>query len=54
MQSIEIEFNIIYKPMSENLAEIFLRYGPSYAELIIPSLTNEITKSLIVRYSHSF
>ena len=47
IQSVDIALRILYRPMEEYLPKIYSDLGPSYAEKLLPSIGNEVLKSLV-------
>ena len=41
---------MLYKPIPEHLAQIYLNSGKNYEEKILPSIGNEVLKAEVVKY----
>jgi prohibitin 1 len=50
LQPINITLRLLYRPQVANLPEIFKRFGLDYDERILPSLANEVMKSVVAQY----
>ena len=45
-----ISFNVTYEPDEEKLRDLYLHFGESYAEIILPPVGYEILKNELVRF----
>jgi hypothetical protein len=52
LQNVHITLRILHRPLPEKLPSIYLNVGTDYAERILPSITNEVLKAVVVRLSH--
>jgi hypothetical protein len=48
LQTINITLRILYRPKAEILPKIFTNLGMDYEERVLPSITNEVLKSVVV------
>ena len=48
LQTINITLRILYRPQAEFLPKIFSNLGLDYEERVLPSITNEVLKSVVV------
>lgn len=48
LQTINITLRILYRPRAEILPKIFTNLGLDYEERVLPSITNEVLKSVVV------
>lgn len=50
LQTINITLRILYRPSAEILPKIFSNLGLDYEERVLPSITNEILKSVVAQF----
>lgn len=50
LQKVDLTLRVLYRPQEEKLPEILVGLGPNYDEKIIPSIGNEVLKSIIANY----
>jgi len=50
-QSCEIALRVLYRPMPEGLPQIYDNLGPDYADRILPSVSQEVLKSIVAQYN---
>eukprot|EP01015_Nassula_variabilis_P003340 TRINITY_DN1212_c0_g1_i4.p1 TRINITY_DN1212_c0_g1~~TRINITY_DN1212_c0_g1_i4.p1 ORF type:complete len:274 (-),score=47.24 TRINITY_DN1212_c0_g1_i4:85-906(-) len=50
IQIVDIALRILYRPMEEYLPKIYSDLGSNYAEKLLPSIGNEVLKSLVAQY----
>ncbi len=48
LKTINITLRILYRPRAEILPKIFTNLGMDYEERVLPSITNEVLKSVVV------
>ena len=48
LQTVNITLRILYRPRAEILPKIFTNLGLDYEERVLPSITNEVLKSVVV------
>jgi prohibitin 2 len=51
LQMVNITLRVLSKPNPTQLAFIYRRLGTDYDERILPSIVNEVTKSVVARYN---
>ena len=50
LQRVDLTLRVLYRPQEEKLPEILNNLGQNYDEKIIPSIGNEVLKSIIANY----
>lgn len=50
---VEVDFEALCRPVTEELPKLFLTIGPDYGKMVIPSLGNEIIKAVFLKYNSS-
>lgn len=53
LQMVNISLRALCKPDPTNLPEIYRELGPDYDEKVLPSIVNEILKSVVAQYNAS-
>ncbi|TMW60148.1 hypothetical protein Poli38472_000190 [Pythium oligandrum] len=53
LQMVNISLRVLHRPQEEHLPTIFAEYGADYAERILPSVGNEVLKSVVAQYDAS-
>ena len=48
LQNVNITLRILYRPLAEELPRIYNNIGIDYAERILPSITSEVLKAVVV------
>lgn len=51
LQTVNLELRILYRPEIEYLNTLYLNLGKDYDERILPSIGNEVLKSIIAQYN---
>jgi prohibitin 1 len=51
LQTVTLDLRILYKPEIEYLNTLYLNLGRDYDERILPSIANEVLKSIIAQYN---
>lgn len=51
MQTVELSLRILYRPVEEKLPEILNNLGIDYDERVLPSIGNEVLKSVVAQYN---
>jgi len=51
MQMVELSLRILYRPMEDKLKDILDNMGIDYDQRIIPSIGNEVLKSVVAQYN---
>jgi len=50
LQTVNLVLRMLYKPMAEKLPKIHSEIGPDYDDRILPSIGNEVLKSVVALY----
>lgn len=50
LQNVTITLRILHRPDPSKLPNIYLNIGLDYAERVLPSITNEVLKAVVVRF----
>jgi prohibitin 1 len=53
LQNVEVRLRLLYRPDQERLFQIHKTLGPSYQETVLPSVGNEVMKTIIAQYDAS-
>lgn len=53
LQMVNISLRALCKPDVTNLAEIYRNLGPDYDDKVLPSIVNEVLKSVVAQYNAS-
>ncbi|CAI2307635.1 unnamed protein product [Caenorhabditis sp. 36 PRJEB53466] len=48
LQNVNITLRILHRPSPDKLPNIYLNIGLDYAERVLPSITNEVLKAVVV------
>ena len=51
LQTVDITLRILFRPDEVELPRIFKQYGMKYDDQILPSITTEVLKAVVVRSS---
>merc|ERR1712194_574755 len=51
LQTVQIHCRMLFKPREDALPELHKRLGPEYDERVLPSVGNEVLKSVIAQYN---
>lgn len=51
LQSVNLSLRVLYRPEAKMLPKIFQNSGPDYADRILPSVANEVLKSVVAQYN---
>eukprot|EP00354_Favella_ehrenbergii_P007314 CAMPEP_0170462036 /NCGR_PEP_ID=MMETSP0123-20130129/7700_1 /TAXON_ID=182087 /ORGANISM="Favella ehrenbergii, Strain Fehren 1" /LENGTH=276 /DNA_ID=CAMNT_0010727171 /DNA_START=36 /DNA_END=866 /DNA_ORIENTATION=- len=51
MQTVDIALRILFRPMEDKLPEIYNNIGADYDKRILPSISNEVLKSVVAQYN---
>ena len=51
MQTVELSLRILYRPREDQLREILDNIGLDYDDRVIPSIGNEVLKSVVAQYN---
>jgi len=50
LQRVKIGLRVLYRPVEPELPKLFQEYGEDYAKRVLPSIGNEVLKSVVARY----
>lgn len=50
LQNVNITLRILFRPKPSMLPNIFMNIGEDYDERILPSITNEVLKAVVVSF----
>lgn len=53
LQEVRLSLRVLYKPDQDRLQTIYRNLGADYDQRVLPSITNEVTKSVIAQYNAS-
>lgn len=53
MQNVNVSVRVLYRPKVDKLVEIYRTLGLNFDERVLPSIVNEVLKSIIAQYSAS-
>jgi prohibitin 2 len=53
LQEVRLSLRVLYKPDQDRLQTIYRNLGTDYDQRVLPSITNEVTKSVIAQYNAS-
>lgn len=53
LQMVNLTVRVLHKPNEKQLSKMYRELGMNYAERVLPSLGNEVLKSVVVRISYS-
>ena len=51
LQTVSIDIRILYRPDQEFLPSIYLNLGKDYQDRVLPSIGNEVLKSIVAQYT---
>ena len=51
LQTVEIALRILFRPVESKLPEIYNNIGIDYDKRILPSISNEVLKSIVAQYN---
>jgi prohibitin 1 len=51
IQTVTIHVRLLYKPDVEKLSQVHKQLGPDYDERVLPSVGNEVLKSIVAQYN---
>jgi hypothetical protein len=54
LQNVNITLRILFRPIPDQLPRIYTILGVDYDERVLPSITTEVLKAVVVRYLHYF
>jgi len=47
MQNVILTLRVLYRPRQDKLCEIYRNLGPDYNERVLPSIVNEVLRTVI-------
>lgn len=50
---IDISLRVLYRPNADKLVTIYRKLGKDYDTRVLPSIVNEVTKSVVAQYNAS-
>jgi len=53
LQQIKVVLRVLYRPDPNNLQSIYRELGPDYDKRVLPSIVNEVLKSVVAQYNAS-
>ena len=53
LQNVNINLRVLFRPMPDKIQSIFLNYGHDYESRVLPSIANEVLKSIVAQYNAS-
>ena len=53
LQTVNISLRVLYRPDSEKLFSVYRYLGMDYDARVLPSVVNEVLKSVVARYNAS-
>lgn len=53
LQTVNISLRTLYRPKSDNLPKIYSSLGQDYEERVLPSIINEVLKSIVAQFDAS-
>ena len=51
LQTVDIALRILFRPIEKKLPEIYNNIGADYDKRILPSISNEVLKSIVAQYN---
>lgn len=51
MQTVDLSLRILFRPMEDKISEILNNLGIDYDERVLPSIGNEVLKSVVAQYN---
>lgn len=48
MQNVNITLRVLYRPLATELPKIYMSLGEDYDERVLPSITQEVLKAIVV------
>ena len=53
LQTVDITVRVLYRPMSDKLPELYRYVGKDYDERVLPSIVNEVVKTVVVCFAYT-
>ena len=54
LQNVNITLRILFRPKPQTLPDIYMNLGEDYDERVLPSITTEVLKAVVVRASAGY
>jgi len=51
LQTVDITVRVLYRPMTDKLPELYRFVGKDYDERVLPSIVNEVVKTVVAQYN---
>lgn len=51
LQEVTIKVRVLFRPDSTKLTTIYRRLGPNYQDVVLPSVVNEVLRSVVAQYN---
>jgi prohibitin 2 len=51
LQMVSLTVRVLHRPNSENLPQMYRELGTNYAERVLPSICNEVLKSIVAQFT---
>lgn len=53
LQQVKVALRVLYRPDADKLQDIYRKLGPDYDQRVLPSVVNEVLKSVVAQYNAS-
>lgn len=50
LQEVTIKVRVLFRPNDQALQEIYRKLGPNYQDVVLPSVVNEVLRSVVAQY----
>jgi len=51
LQEVTIKVRVLFKPNEDSLQSIYRNIGPNYPDVVLPSVVNEVLRSVVAQYN---
>ena len=51
LQEVTIKVRVLFRPNQDQLQEIYRKLGPNYQDVVLPSVVNEVLRSVVAQYN---
>lgn len=51
LQEVTIKVRVLFKPNEDSLQQIYRKLGPNYQDVVLPSVVNEVLRSVVAQYN---
>ena len=51
LQEVTIKVRVLFKPNEASLQDIYRKLGPNYQDVVMPSVVNEVLRSVVAQYN---